>query len=118
MTKEANCFDIAQVIGRIETEGAARHLFEKRLDAENLAKISTISTPAILVKIANAIAMCDPAAIFVNTGAAEDQAWIKRHALAKGEEKPLPMPDHTIHFDLKEEQGRIIDCTFYIVDPE
>jgi phosphoenolpyruvate carboxykinase (GTP) len=117
MTKGNDSFDIAQAIGRIETGQDARNLFEQRLDAENLAKINTIKTSAVRVKIANAIALCDPTAVFVNTGTPEDREWIKHHALAKGEEKALPMPEHTIHFDLKEEQGRIIDRTFYIVDP-
>ena len=26
------------------------------------------------------------------------------------------MKDHTIHYDLKDEQGRIVDRTFYIVN--
>ena len=118
MTTGNKSFDIAKVIGRIETEEEARHLFEKRLDTVNLSKINAISTPAILIKIANAIAICDPTSVFVNADTPEDRAWIKRHALENEEEKALPMPDHTIHFDLKEEQGRIIDRTFYIVDPD
>ena len=118
MTQGNNSFDIAEVLGCIKSEATARALFEKRLDAHNLAKINQITTPAILVKIANAIAMCDPAAVFVNTGSDEDRSWIKGHALEKKEEESLPMPDHTIHYDLKEEQGRIIDRTYYIVDPD
>jgi len=118
MTKENTSFDIAKRLGRIETVDAARQLFETRLTVDHLAKLQQIRTPAILVKIANAIAICNPSAIFVNAGTPEDRAWIKQHALDKGEESPLPMPDHTIHFDLKEEQGRIIDRTFYIVDPD
>jgi len=118
MTQGNDSFDIAKIIGGIESEAAARELFEKRLDAHNLAKINQIATPTVLVKIANAVAMCDPATVFVNTGTDADRVWIKHHALEKGEEEPLPMPDHTIHFDLKEEQGRIIDRTFYIVDPD
>ena len=118
MTKGKNSFDIAQVLGQIETADAARDLFETRLDAANLAKIQQLKTPAILIKIANAIAMCDPSAVFVNAGTPQDRDWIKRHALEKGEEKALPMPDHTIHFDLKQEQGRIIDRTYYIIDPD
>jgi phosphoenolpyruvate carboxykinase (GTP) len=35
-------------------------------------------------------------------------------ALKNGEEANLPMDRHTIHFDLKDEQGRIIDRTYYI----
>ncbi len=118
MTPKSKSFDIAQVLGRIETEAAARELFETRLAADQLAKIQQIQTPSILVKIANAIAICNPSAIFVNAGTAEDRAWIKQHALDKGEESALPMPDHTIHYDLKQEQGRIIDRTYYIADAD
>ncbi|MGD9329754.1 MAG: phosphoenolpyruvate carboxykinase (GTP) [Desulfobacterales bacterium] len=118
MTKANDSIDIIQVIGRIDSAAAARQLFEERLDAENLAKMTEITSPAVLVKIANAIVLCDPSAIFVNTGSPEDRAWIRQHALEKKEEQKLPMPDHTIHFDLKAEQGRIIDRTFYIVDPD
>ena len=118
MTPVNDSFDIAQEIGGIETVEAARELFQTRLDSDNIAKLQPINTPMVLVKIANAIAICNPSAIFINTGTPEDRDWIKQHALEKKEEKSLPMPDHTIHFDLKEEQGRIIDRTFYIVDPE
>jgi phosphoenolpyruvate carboxykinase (GTP) len=31
---------------------------------------------------------------------------------------PIAMRDHTIHFDLAQEQARIIDRTFYIVNPD
>jgi phosphoenolpyruvate carboxykinase (GTP) len=37
-------------------------------------------------------------------------------SLEKKEEAPLAMKDHTIHYDLSEEQGRIVDRTFYIVN--
>ena len=118
MTSGNRSIDIAQELGRIETVEAAKQLFEERMDTDTLAKIGQIQTPAILVKVANAIAICDPSSIFVNSGTPNDRAWINQHAFDKGEERPLPMPDHTIHFDLKEEQGRIIDRTFYIVDPD
>ena len=118
MTPKNDSVDIVQMIGHVESLAAARQLFKERLDADNLAKIAKITTPATLVKIANAIVLCDPSAIFINTGSPEDRAWIRQHALTKEEEKDLPMPDHTIHFDLKQEQGRIIDRTFYIVDPD
>ena len=118
MSHASRNYDIAQVLGGIETIEAARHLFKERLDADHYARIDRIQTPAVLIKIANAISLCDPAAIFVNTGTETDREWIRQHALATGEEKSLPMPQHTIHYDLKEEQGRIIDRTFYIVDAD
>ena len=108
--------DIAQMIGGITTMAEAQQVFEKKMDAANLAKIAKIRTEAALLKIANAIVMGEPEAVFVNTGSAEDKQWIRNHALEKGEEAPLPMKNHTIHFDLKDEQGRIIDRTFYIIN--
>ena len=118
MSHASTTYDIAQVLGGIETVEAAQDLFHERMDAEHRARIARIQTPEVLIKIANAVSLCDPAAIFVNTGTEADREWIRQHALDKGEEKALPMPQHTIHFDLKEEQGRIIDRTFYIVDAD
>src|SRR5690606_4767760 len=113
-----NNVDLARIIGGITTDGAASELFERRLDAVQLQTIQKIRNEDVRIKIANAIALCDPDAVFVNTGSEEDVQWIREHALEKGEEKALPMPRHTIHFDLKEEQGRIIDRTYYIVDED
>jgi phosphoenolpyruvate carboxykinase (GTP) len=61
--------------------------------------------------------MCDPARVYINTGSEADRRFIRQLALNKGEEAILPMEGHTIHYDLKEEQGRIIDRTFYIANP-
>ncbi len=106
--------DIAQEIGGVKTLDEAKKVFEAKLDAEQLARLQKITTEAVLIKIANAIVMCEPDKVFVNTGSAKDKAFIKKMALDKGEEKPLAMKDHTIHYDLKEEQGRIVDRTYYI----
>ena len=118
MTVKNRGVDIIAEIGGIHDEGAAMALFQEKLDSDHLARLQRITDPAININIANAIAMCDPSAVFVNAGTPQDREWIKRHALEKGEEKALPMPDHTIHYDLKQEQGRIIDRTFYIIDPD
>jgi phosphoenolpyruvate carboxykinase (GTP) len=39
-------------------------------------------------------------------------------SLDKGEEKKIALKDHTVHFDLPQEQARIIDRTFYIVNED
>jgi phosphoenolpyruvate carboxykinase (GTP) len=75
-----------------------------------------IKNSDVLLKIANAIVMCQPDSIYVNTGSEEDKEFIKQWSIEKGEETPLPMQDHTIHYDLKEEQGRIVDRTYYIAN--
>ncbi len=118
MLKKNEGIDIAQALGGIQDVAQAQLLFEKRLDSEHLSRIRTLSHPEILIKIANAIAMCDPVRVFINTGSEADRQFIRQMALNKGEEAVLAMQGHTIHYDLKEEQGRIIDRTFYIANPD
>jgi phosphoenolpyruvate carboxykinase (GTP) len=108
--------DILSEIGGVKTEDEANAIFKEKMDKANLAKMDKIKNSEVRLKIANAIAMCQPDSVFVNTGSETDRQWVRDLALKKGEEKPLKMKDHTIHYDLKDEQGRIIDRTFYIVN--
>ncbi len=108
--------DILAAIGGINTLEEARALFEARCDPESVAKLSTITNEEALLKIANAISMMNPDAVFVNTGSEADRHRVRIMSLAKGEERPVAMKDHTLHFDLPEEQARIIDRTYYIVN--
>jgi phosphoenolpyruvate carboxykinase (GTP) len=108
--------DIVTEIGGIHSVEAALDLLKSKMDAEQFSKIEKIHNPDVLKKIGNAVAMCDPDTIFVNTGSDEDRQFARDLALKQGEEKPLAMPNHTIHYDLKDEQGRIVDRTFYIVN--
>ena len=114
MFQKKKGIDIIVHIGGITTFEAAMRLFESRLDEKNLSRIQEIKNPEVAVKIANSIAMCEPETIFINTGSESDRAYIREMALKNGEEANLPMDGHTIHFDLKDEQGRIIDRTYYI----
>ena len=108
--------DILSEIGGVKTEDEANAIFKEKMDKANLAKMDKIKNSEVRLKIANSIAMCQPDSVFVNTGSEADRQWVRDLALKKGEEKPLKMKDHTIHYDLKDEQGRIIDRTFYIVN--
>jgi len=114
MFQKKKGIDIIVHIGGITTFEAAMRLFENRLDEQNLSRIQEIKNSEVAVKIANSIAMCEPETIFINTGSESDRAYIREIALKNGEEANLPMDGHTIHFDLKDEQGRIIDRTYYI----
>ena len=88
------------------------------MDDESLAKIGKVKNEDALLKIANAIAMLEPARVWVNSGSEADVAFIRKLSIEKGEEAPLAIKDHTIHFDLPKEQGRIVDRTFYIVSED
>ncbi|MBD3308650.1 phosphoenolpyruvate carboxykinase (GTP) [candidate division KSB3 bacterium] len=110
--------DILSAIGGVKTLDQAQAVFEKKCDQENLAKLQKITNEEARLNIANAIAMMDPDTVFVNTGSAEDVQKVRELSLEKGEERPLAMKDHTIHFDLPQEQARIVDRTFYIVNED
>ena len=108
--------DIVAELGGITSLEAANDLFADQLDAAHLARLQHIRTEAVLLKIANAIAMCRPDAVFINTGSEKDRAYFRQMALEKEEEAALALEGHTIHYDLKQEQGRIVDRTAYIVN--
>ena len=114
MLKFNQGIDIVEEIGRLASAEEALALFEDKLDSTQLERMRAFNNPAVLKKIANAINLCDPERVFINTGSEQDLGFIRQLALNKGEEAPLPMEGHTIHYDLKEEQGRIIDRTYYI----
>ncbi len=109
--------DILNTLGKINSPEEALTIFKQKMDDTHLTRISKIEHPEILIRIANAIFLCNPDKVFINTGSHKDQTFIKDLALEKGEEAPLAMANHTIHFDLAGEQGRIVDRTFYITNP-
>ena len=110
--------EILAHIGGINSMDEAKAVFAEKMSDAERAKLEKITTEDALIKIANSISICHPDSVMVNTGSEEDLAAIRQLSLDKGEESPLAMADHTIHFDLPEEQGRIVDRTFYIVNPD
>ncbi|MCG8637621.1 MAG: phosphoenolpyruvate carboxykinase (GTP) [Desulfobacterales bacterium] len=110
--------DVLNTLGKINSAEQALETFKQKMDDTHLARISKIQHPDILIRLANAVVLCNPDSVYLNTGSEEDKAFIKNLALEKGEERTLAMDNHTIHFDLADEQGRIVDRTFYIADPE
>ncbi len=110
--------DIIQKAGGIDSIEDANAIIKLHMDNDNFLKIEQIKNPEVLIKIANAIIVCNPDKIFVNSGSEKDAAFIRSLSLDNKEEANLAMNQHTIHFDLKDEQGRIIDRTFYIADSD
>ena len=108
--------DILEAVGGISTASDAQKVIEAALDSDNLAKLSPIKNSEALIKIANAISMCKPDAVFVNSGSEADVQWIRDYSLTKGEEKKLAKKGHTIHFDLPQDQARLVNQTFYIIN--
>ncbi|MGI6656251.1 MAG: phosphoenolpyruvate carboxykinase (GTP) [Desulfobulbus sp.] len=110
--------EILSEVGGIATIDAAKKLFSQRLDSEHLGRLAKITNEEALLRIANAIAMCDPQHVYILTGSEADCARVREMSLEKGEEKNLAIAGHTIHFDLPQDQGRLVKQTFYIVNPD
>lgn len=108
--------DILAVVGTVKNITEAQGVFAEQLDDTNQKKLALIKNEEALIKVANAITMCQPDSVFVNTGSIEDLQWIREYSLAKGEEKKLSKDGHTIHFDLPQDQARLVKQTFYIIN--
>jgi phosphoenolpyruvate carboxykinase (GTP) len=108
--------EILAVVGGVTTIAEARNVFAENLDEINNKKLARINNEDALIKIANTIKMCRPDNVFINTGTADDVQWVRKYSLEKGEEKPLAKAGHTIHFDLPEDQARLVSQTFYIIN--
>ncbi len=109
--------EILREVGGITSVQEAEALFKEKLDDSNYKKLSKIKTEDALIKIANSISICEPDEVFIITDTREDAAEVKRRSIETGEESPLAIKDHTIHFDLPEDQGRLVNQTFYIINP-
>jgi phosphoenolpyruvate carboxykinase (GTP) len=108
--------DILSEVGGIRTADEARSVFARCMDESNREKIARICTPDALIKIANAATMCAADRVFIIGRSAGDAEACRRMSLETGEECPLAMKGHTIHFDLPEDQGRMVDQTYYIAN--
>ena len=110
--------DILNNIGGVKSAEEVEKVFRDSMDNDNFQKIQRIKNEEARLKIANAIIMGQPDDVFVNTGTPEDKQFIIDLSLKKGEEAKLAIKDHTIHYDLADEQARIIDRTFYIANDD
>ena len=110
--------DILATVGGITTTEEAKKVIAEKLDEAQLKKLSPITNGDALIKIANAILMCKPDSVFINSGNEEDTQWVREYSLKKGEEKKLTKDGHTIHFDLPQDQARLVNQTFYIINED
>jgi phosphoenolpyruvate carboxykinase (GTP) len=81
-------------------------ILTSRLDKNNITKLRELSNSALYDLIADAILKFQPTSVFVSDGSSEDLHRIRRQALRLGEEQPLNVAGHTVHFDGFLDQGR------------
>ncbi len=110
--------DILSHVGGLTSAEEAEKVIRDSLNDTEFDKLKNIKNKEVRFKIANAITMGQPDRVFINTGSPEDQQYVIELAIQQGEEARLAIKDHTIHYDLAEEQARIIDRTYYIANDD
>ncbi len=89
---------------------------QPKLSPTDLAKLSAIDNPNVHEFIAKMSDLCHAEKIFVCSDSAEDIAYVRKQAVASGEEQAiLTLPGHTVHFDGEQDQGRDRQATKYLV---
>ncbi len=92
-------------------------LLKEKLTAENYNRLIAFDNPKLHEFIADAIELCSPASVFVCTNLPEDINYIRELAIKAGEETPLNIPGHTVHFDGYHDQARDKARTKYLLPP-
>src|SRR4030042_1258940 len=89
---------------------------QAKLSAADCKKLSAIDNPNVHEFIAKESDLCHPDKIFICGDSAEDIAYVRKQAIATGEEQAtLTLQGHTLHFDGEQDQGRDRQNTKYLV---
>ncbi len=76
------------------------------LDDTNLDKLKALDNPKVMKVVEEYVRLCKPAKVTVITDSQDDIDYIRQLAIDNGEEKPLRMEGHTIHYDGYYDQAR------------
>ena len=90
-------------------------LLRERLSEEDYRRLMVLRNPKLHEFVADAIKLCNPRSVFVCTDSQDDIRHVRDQSVAAGEETPLKIRGHTVHFDGIEDQGRDREVTKYLV---
>lgn len=90
-------------------------LLQSKLTGEDHQRLMALGNPKLQQFVADAIELCQPDAILVADDSPQSKARTRREAVDAGEETPLTIEGHTIHFDGMKDQGRDRNATKYLV---
>ena len=76
------------------------------MDDESLRKLKTLNNPYVEEQVNRFLDLCKPEKAIVCTDSKEDVALVRKRAVDWGEETPLRMRGHTIHYDGYRDQAR------------
>lgn len=87
----------------------------QKFDGESLKRLKEIKNRDVHLFIKKYVEILNPKKIYVSIGDERDREYIKRRAVEEGEEEPLKISNHTIHFDGYYDQGRDKKNTKFVV---
>jgi len=90
-------------------------LFRQKLDPVSLQNLESLDNDKLHAFVADAIQLCQPESVKVCSDDPADVAWVRSQSIASGEETPLTVEGHTVHFDGPADQGRDREVTRYLV---
>src|SRR4030067_1347389 len=83
------------------------------LDYKKLCAITNFKVHEFIAKASD---LCHPEKIFICSDSAEDIAYVRKQAIATGEEQAiLTIHGHTVHFDGEQDQGRDRQAIKYLL---
>lgn len=88
----------------------------KKFDEKSLEKLLKLNNSYLNDFVLRYVELMNPKDVFVSNGSAEDIDYIRNLALLEGEELPLKMKGHTVHFDSYYDQGRDKKNTKILLD--
>ena len=91
------------------------NILTDRLDADSFAKLDALDNDKLHAFVADAVALCRPDSVKVCGDDPADITYIRRQAVENGEEAPLAIEGHTVHFDGYNDQARDKQATKYLV---
>ena len=91
-----------------------------KLDTDSFAKLEALANDRLHAFVAEAVKLCRPDTVRVCSDSPEDIAWTRQRAIDMGEESPLDIEGHTVHFDgyvdsTRHDQARDKEVTRYLV---
>jgi len=76
------------------------------MDEESLTKLKALDNPHVMEQVQRFLDLCKPAKAIVFDDTQEDVKRVRQLAIDLGEEEPLNMKGHTIHYDSFYDQAR------------
>jgi phosphoenolpyruvate carboxykinase (GTP) len=88
------------------------------MDKENLSKLKALKNSHLEKQVIRFLELCKPKKALVFTDSIEDVNYVRRLAIELGEEVPLEMDGHTVHYDGYYDQARDKANTRVLKTPE